>query len=121
SKEPFPDLVLEITRQALKRGLIVIRAGLYSNCIRLLPPLDLTDDEIDEGMGVLAEAVTAAVGTLVPEFGGDRASAATGAARSAATGAAASDAAGTTTSAAASAATSDAADAHPTKEATVRA
>ncbi|MFO7546508.1 MAG: 4-aminobutyrate--2-oxoglutarate transaminase [Trueperaceae bacterium] len=79
SKEPFPDLVLEVTRQALKRGLIVIRAGLYSNCIRLLPPLDMIDDEIDEGMGVLTEAVTAAVQALAPQGGGDRATAATNA------------------------------------------
>ena len=61
SKAPMPDLVLEITKQALARGLIVIRAGLYSNCIRLLPPLDLTDAEIDEGLRVLDEAVAAAV------------------------------------------------------------
>ncbi len=64
TKEPFPELVLEITRQALARGLIVIRAGLYSNCIRLLPPLDLTDAEVDEGMSVLAEAVKAAASKL---------------------------------------------------------
>lgn len=61
SKTPYPDLVLEITKQALARGLIVIRAGLYSNCIRLLPPLDLTDAEVDEGLSVLREAVAAAV------------------------------------------------------------
>ena len=60
-KTPYPELVLEITRQALARGLIVIRAGLYSNCIRLLPPLDLSDDHIDEGLAVLGEAYRAAV------------------------------------------------------------
>lgn len=61
SKEPFPELVLEITKQALARGLIVIRAGLYSNCIRLLPPLDLADDLADEGLEVLRESIAAAV------------------------------------------------------------
>lgn len=66
TKEPYPDLVLEITRQALARGLIVIRAGLYSNCIRLLPPLDLTDAEVDEGLRVLTEAVAAAVAKVAP-------------------------------------------------------
>ena len=60
SKEPFPELVLDVTKQALKRGLIVIRAGLYSNCIRLLPPLDMTDAEVDEGLAVLRSAVAAA-------------------------------------------------------------
>lgn len=66
AKTPYPELVLEITKQALKRGLIVIRAGLYSNCIRLLPPLDMSDALIDEGMAVLAGAYRAAVTALAP-------------------------------------------------------
>ncbi len=53
--------VVDITAEALKRGLIILRAGLYSNCIRLLPPLNLSDEEIDEGMGVLGEAVRSAL------------------------------------------------------------
>ena len=53
--------VVDITAEALKRGLIILRAGLYSNCIRLLPPLNLSDEEIDEGMEVLSEAVRAAL------------------------------------------------------------
>lgn len=61
TKEPYPALVLDITKEALKRGLIVIRAGLYSNCIRLLPPLTLSAAEADEGLAVLAESVAAAV------------------------------------------------------------
>ena len=61
SKKPVPaQEVVAVTAEALKRGLIVLRAGLYSNCIRLLPPLDLTDEQVDEGMGVLAEAVRVA-------------------------------------------------------------
>ena len=59
TKEPFPDAVSRVTQEALVRGLIVIRAGLYSNCIRLLPPLNLTDAQVDEGMDVLAAAVAA--------------------------------------------------------------
>jgi 4-aminobutyrate aminotransferase/(S)-3-amino-2-methylpropionate transaminase len=49
--------VVAITNEALRRGLIILRSGLYSNCIRLLPPLNLTDAQIDEGVGVLAEAL----------------------------------------------------------------
>ncbi|MCW5818378.1 MAG: aminotransferase class III-fold pyridoxal phosphate-dependent enzyme [Trueperaceae bacterium] len=66
TKEPFPELVLDVTKQALKRGLIVIRAGLYSNCIRLLPPLNMTDAEVDEGLAVLKEAVAAAAALHAP-------------------------------------------------------
>ena len=61
-KEPLTaQEVVGITAEALKRGLIILRAGLYSNCIRLLPPLNLTDEEIDEGMSVLGEAVRVAL------------------------------------------------------------
>lgn len=58
---PDPDAVLRVTTEALKRGLIVLRAGLYSNCLRFLPPLNVTDDELDEGMAVLREAFAAAL------------------------------------------------------------
>jgi 4-aminobutyrate aminotransferase / (S)-3-amino-2-methylpropionate transaminase / 5-aminovalerate transaminase len=53
--------ILKVTGEALKRGLIVLRAGLYTNCIRLLPPLNMTDEQVDEGMKVLAEAVRVAM------------------------------------------------------------
>lgn len=59
--------VVEMTMAALRRGLIVLRSGLYSNCIRLLPPLTLSDAEADEGMAVLAEAVRAT--RAVPQRG----------------------------------------------------
>jgi len=58
---PDPDLTLAVTKATVARGLITIRAGLYSNCVRFLPPLNTTDDQVDEALGVLAEAVDAAV------------------------------------------------------------
>lgn len=57
TKEPDPEATLAVSQEALQRGVIAIRAGLYSNCIRFLPPLIITDDQIDEAMGVIAEAV----------------------------------------------------------------
>ncbi len=60
AKTPAAAETLAVTQESLKRGLIIIRAGLYSNCIRFLPPLNLTDDEIDEGMAIVADAVRAA-------------------------------------------------------------
>ncbi len=59
SKNPAPQPTLDIINEALRRGLVTIRAGLYSNCIRFLPPLNITDEQIDEGMGVIADAVRA--------------------------------------------------------------
>ena len=62
SKVPAPELTNEICAAALRRGLIVIRAGLFSNCVRFLPPLNVTDAEIDEGLAVLEEAFGEVVG-----------------------------------------------------------
>jgi 4-aminobutyrate aminotransferase/(S)-3-amino-2-methylpropionate transaminase len=57
SKEPDADLTLEIIRDAVSQGVILIRAGLYSNCIRLLPPLVMSDDQLKEGLLVLEQAI----------------------------------------------------------------
>jgi 4-aminobutyrate aminotransferase/(S)-3-amino-2-methylpropionate transaminase len=54
---PDPARTLAITKATLARGLITIRAGLYSNCVRFLPPLTVTDDQIDEALAVLADAM----------------------------------------------------------------
>ena len=61
-KVPAPALTNEICAAALRRGLIVIRAGLFSNCVRFLPPLNISDAEIDEGLAVLEEAFGEVVG-----------------------------------------------------------
>ncbi len=52
---PDPDLTLAVTKAALQRGLIIIRAGLYSNCVRFLPPLTTTIEQVDEALAVLAD------------------------------------------------------------------
>lgn len=57
TKTPDPDVTLEIIRDAVSHGLLLIRAGLYSNCIRLLPPLVITEAQLAEGLAVLESAV----------------------------------------------------------------
>jgi len=59
TKEPAPDRTLAIIKRAVASGLVLIRAGLYSNAIRLLPPLNAPDDVLDEGLDVLEEAIAA--------------------------------------------------------------
>jgi 4-aminobutyrate aminotransferase / (S)-3-amino-2-methylpropionate transaminase / 5-aminovalerate transaminase len=66
SKAPAPQQTLEVINHALRRGVVAIRAGLYSNCIRFLPPLNITDDQIDEGMAVIADAVRVVEDNLQP-------------------------------------------------------
>jgi len=57
SRKPSMEATAAINAATLQRGVITIRAGLYSNCVRFLPPLSISDAEIDEAMDVVAEAV----------------------------------------------------------------
>jgi 4-aminobutyrate aminotransferase/(S)-3-amino-2-methylpropionate transaminase len=61
TKEPAPEETLAIIKRAAAAGLVLIRAGLYSNCIRLMPPLMVEDDLLEEGLGVLEKAIAAQV------------------------------------------------------------
>ena len=58
---PNPPLTQAVNKETLARGLITIRAGLYSNCVRFLPPLNITDEQIDEALAVLDVAFDAAL------------------------------------------------------------
>jgi len=60
SKEPDADVTLEVIKDAVAHGLIMIRAGLFSNCIRLLPPIVITDEQLHEGLQVLEDAIARA-------------------------------------------------------------
>ena len=60
SKEADADVTLEVIKDAVSNGLILIRAGLFSNCIRLLPPVVITDEQLIEGLKVLEDAIARA-------------------------------------------------------------
>jgi 4-aminobutyrate aminotransferase/(S)-3-amino-2-methylpropionate transaminase len=58
TREPLaPAATLGIVRKAVGRGVLLIRAGLFSNCIRFLPPLVISDEQLEEGLGVVAGAI----------------------------------------------------------------
>jgi 4-aminobutyrate aminotransferase / (S)-3-amino-2-methylpropionate transaminase / 5-aminovalerate transaminase len=61
SKEPAAELASAVTDEAAKRGLLLLKSGIYSNCIRVLTPLTLSDPELDEALGVWEEALEAAL------------------------------------------------------------
>jgi 4-aminobutyrate aminotransferase/(S)-3-amino-2-methylpropionate transaminase len=65
SKEPFADLATAIVERAAERGLLLLKSGIYSNCIRVLTPLVLTDAELDEALEVWEEALEHAHAPLV--------------------------------------------------------
>jgi 4-aminobutyrate aminotransferase/(S)-3-amino-2-methylpropionate transaminase len=58
TKQPASDETLAIIRGAFQRGVIAMRAGLFTNGIRFLPPLTITDEQLHEGLGVLEQALS---------------------------------------------------------------
>ena len=57
SKEPAPELATRVIEEALQRGLLLLKAGIYSNCVRVLAPLVISDDELAEALDVWEEAL----------------------------------------------------------------
>ncbi|TWT47394.1 aspartate aminotransferase family protein [Botrimarina hoheduenensis] len=57
ARTPAPEHTLRIIQRAVSGGLLLIRAGLYSNCIRLLPPIVITNEQLDEALDVLEAAI----------------------------------------------------------------
>jgi len=51
-----------VIEAALQRGLLLLKAGVYGNCIRVLCPLTTSDGELDEGLDVWEEALIAVLG-----------------------------------------------------------
>ena len=65
TKEPHPELATAIVEAAAERGLLLLKSGIYSNCIRVLSPLVLTDAELDEALEVWEDALEHAHSPLV--------------------------------------------------------
>jgi 4-aminobutyrate aminotransferase/(S)-3-amino-2-methylpropionate transaminase len=59
SKTPAPELAEAVVGEALQRGLILLKAGVFGNCIRVLCPLTISDAELDEGLAAWEEALAA--------------------------------------------------------------
>jgi 4-aminobutyrate aminotransferase / (S)-3-amino-2-methylpropionate transaminase / 5-aminovalerate transaminase len=58
-KTPDKEAVAKIVKVAGERGLMLLSAGLYGNVIRILMPLTITDDQLEEGLHILEEAIEA--------------------------------------------------------------
>src|SRR6476661_8517599 len=56
-REPAADETKQITQYCYEHGLITITAGSYSNVVRVLVPLVITNEQMDEGMDVLQSAL----------------------------------------------------------------
>jgi 4-aminobutyrate aminotransferase/(S)-3-amino-2-methylpropionate transaminase len=59
TKDPAPELASRIVEAAAERGLLLLKSGIYSNCIRVLVPLVIGEAELDEALGVWEDALAA--------------------------------------------------------------
>ena len=59
TKTPAPELATAVCEHAAQHGLLLLKAGIYSNCIRVLLPLVITDAELDEALDVWEHAFEA--------------------------------------------------------------
>ena len=59
TKEPDSHAASDILSAAHHRGLVLIKAGLYDNVLRVLVPLCVTDEQLNEGLTIFEEALAA--------------------------------------------------------------
>jgi len=62
TKEPAPDLASAVVEAAFQRGLLCLKSGLYSNCIRVLVPLVINESQADEALTVWEDSLEAVLG-----------------------------------------------------------
>lgn len=60
SKEPDPEVVKRVLAEALRQGLLLLKAGVYDNVIRVMVPLVVTDEQLEQGLNLMDEALAAA-------------------------------------------------------------
>jgi 4-aminobutyrate aminotransferase / (S)-3-amino-2-methylpropionate transaminase / 5-aminovalerate transaminase len=59
--ERAPDQAAAVVAAAFERGLLLLACGMYGNVIRLLAPLTIDADELEEGLALLEESLDAAL------------------------------------------------------------
>jgi 4-aminobutyrate aminotransferase/(S)-3-amino-2-methylpropionate transaminase len=55
--EPASDLATAVADAVARKGLLLLKAGIHGNCIRVLVPLVIGDSELDEALGAWEEAL----------------------------------------------------------------
>jgi len=57
TKEPATALTKQLVARCREKGLLMISAGTYSNIIRPLMPLVITDEQLERGLSIIHEAL----------------------------------------------------------------
>jgi 4-aminobutyrate aminotransferase/(S)-3-amino-2-methylpropionate transaminase len=59
TKEPAADEAKALVKFAYERGLVLLSCGNFSNVIRLLMPLVISDDQLERGLAIMEEGLVA--------------------------------------------------------------
>jgi 4-aminobutyrate aminotransferase/(S)-3-amino-2-methylpropionate transaminase len=62
TRAPAPELTARVLRRAVERGAIFLRAGVHGNVIRVLMPLVIREEELEEALDALEAAFADEVG-----------------------------------------------------------
>jgi 4-aminobutyrate aminotransferase/(S)-3-amino-2-methylpropionate transaminase len=65
-KAPAPEIATAVAEAAMRRGLLILKAGMYGNCLRVLVGLVASDEQIDESLDVFSDAVQETLGAHAP-------------------------------------------------------
>jgi 4-aminobutyrate aminotransferase/(S)-3-amino-2-methylpropionate transaminase len=57
TKKPDPDGSSKVIKKCLSKGLMILKAGLYNNCVRLHPPLTTEREILDAGLEILEASI----------------------------------------------------------------
>jgi 4-aminobutyrate aminotransferase/(S)-3-amino-2-methylpropionate transaminase len=58
SSDPDPGFTTAVATAARQQGVIVLTCGTFGNVLRFLPPLTISDELLNEGLDLLAEALS---------------------------------------------------------------
>ena len=59
NREPATDEAKQLTAFCLEKGLILLSCGSYGNIIRVLAPFVITDEQLETGLGIIEEGLSA--------------------------------------------------------------
>jgi 4-aminobutyrate aminotransferase / (S)-3-amino-2-methylpropionate transaminase / 5-aminovalerate transaminase len=57
SKAAAPEVATAVAEASMRRGLLILKAGIHGNCLRVLVSLVVTDEQIDESLDVFDAAL----------------------------------------------------------------
>jgi diaminobutyrate-2-oxoglutarate transaminase len=67
-----PEVAPAVSAECFRRGLVIETSGPRGEVVKLLPPLTIGDEELDEGLGILEASVAAVVHGEAPDVEAQR-------------------------------------------------